>query len=147
MQLRRSSDILLRIFVYLASNPERSPVSIQDLSEELAWNKNLVVKVAHLAVQQGWLAASRGRAGGLALAKPAGEYNLGEIVRFLEDDVPVINCDEPPCPLLAGGCRLRGALNKAREAFYCTLEDYTLADLVSSRTEESVVRFVGKKES
>ena len=47
MQLKRATDILLRIFVYLASHPDEDHVSIHDLSEALNWNKNLVIKVAH----------------------------------------------------------------------------------------------------
>lgn len=59
MQLKRATDILLRIFVYLASHPDGDHVSIHDLSEALNWNKNLVIKVAHLAVQRGLLKAVR----------------------------------------------------------------------------------------
>ena len=109
MQLKRATDILLRIFVYLASHPDENHVSIHDLSEALNWNKNLVIKVAHLAVQQGYLKAVRGRTGGVSLAKPAREYRVGDIVRLTEVNEELVECDEPRCPLLNGGCRLRGA--------------------------------------
>ena len=69
MQLKRATDILLRIFVYLASHPDEDHVSIHDLSEALNWNKNLVIKVAHLAVQQGYLKAVRGRTGGVSIGR------------------------------------------------------------------------------
>ena len=55
MQLKRATDILLRILIYLASRRQSEPVSIHDLSEALNWNKNLVVKVTHFAVQEGLL--------------------------------------------------------------------------------------------
>lgn len=140
MQLKRSTDILLRVLLYLASHPEREPVSIPDLSEELNWNKNLVVKVAHMAVQEGLLKAARGRSGGLALAKPAKEYNLGQIVRLSEGAEELVSCSEPPCPLLACGCRLRSALRRAEEAFFKDLESYTLADLIGRADGLSVVQ-------
>ena len=126
MQLKRATDILLRIFVYLASHPDEGHVSIHDLSEALNWNKNLVIKVAHLAVQQGYLKAVRGRTGGVSLAKPAREYRVGDIVRLTEVNEELVECDEPRCPLLNGGCRLRGVLFNAREAFYKELDGVTL---------------------
>lgn len=126
MQLKRATDILLRIFVYLASHPDENHVSIHDLSEALNWNKNLVIKVAHLAVQQGYLKAVRGRTGGVSLAKPAREYRVGDIVRLTEVNEELVECDEPRCPLLNGGCRLRGVLFSAREAFYKELDGVTL---------------------
>ena len=126
MQLKRATDILLRIFVYLASHPDEDHVSIHDLSEALNWNKNLVIKVAHLAVQQGYLKAVRGRTGGVSLAKPAREYRGGDIARLTEGNEELVECDEPRCPLLNGGCRLRGVLFNAREAFYKELAGVTL---------------------
>lgn len=126
MQLKRATDILLRIFVYLVSHPDEDHVSIHDLSEALNWNKNLVIKVAHLAVQQGYLKAVRGRTGGVSLAKPAREYRVGDIVRLTEVNEELVECDEPRCPLLNGGCRLRGVLFNAREAFYKELDGVTL---------------------
>ena len=95
MQLKRATDILLRIFVYLASHPDEDHVSIHDLSEALNWNKNLVIKVAHLAVQQGYLKAVRGRTGGVSLAKPAREYRVGDIVRLTEVNEELVECDNP----------------------------------------------------
>ena len=120
MQLKRATDILLRIFVYLASHPDEDHVSIHDLSEALNWNKNLVIKVAHLAVQQGYLKAVRGRTGGVSLAKPAREYRVGDIVRLTEVNEELVECDEPRCPLL------NGVLFNAREAFYKELDGVTL---------------------
>lgn len=141
MQLKRSTDILLRILMYLASHPQVDHISIHDLSEALNWNKNLVVKVAHIAVQQGLLKAVRGRTGGVALAKPASDYRIGDVVRLMEGNEDTVNCDEPRCPLLNGGCRLRGVLANAREAFYRELNAVTLDQIVSF---SDTVRFLNR---
>lgn len=141
MQLKRSTDILLRILMYLASHPQVNHISIHDLSEALNWNKNLVVKVAHIAVQQGLLKAVRGRTGGVALAKPASDYRIGDVVRLMEGNEEMVNCGEPRCPLLNGGCRLRGVLANAREAFYRELNAVTLDQIVSS---SDTVRFLNR---
>lgn len=141
MQLKRSTDILLRILMYLASHPQVDHISIHDLSEALNWNKNLVVKVAHIAVQQGLLKAVRGRTGGMALAKPASDYRIGDVVRLMEGNEEMVNCDKPRCPLLNGGCRLRGVLANAREAFYRELNAVTLDQIVSP---SDTVRFLNR---
>ena len=91
-------------------------------------------------MQEGLLKAARGRSGGLALAKPAKEYNLGQIVRLSEGAEELVSCSEPPCPLLACGCRLRSALRRAEEAFFKDLESYTLADLIGRADGLSVVQ-------
>lgn len=141
MQLKRATDILLRILMYLASHPQVDHISIHDLSEALNWNKNLVVKVAHIAVQQGLLKAVRGRTGGVALAKPASDYRIGDVVRLMEGNEDMVNCYEPRCPLLNGGCRLRGVLANAREAFYRELNAVTLDQIVSF---SDTVRFLNR---
>lgn len=136
MQLKRSTDVLLRILIYLAAQDKH--MSVSELAEKLNWNKNLVVKVTHTAVQQGWLIALRGRSGGLKLAKPPQDYRLGDIVRFMEDNEELINCDEPLCPLLDSGCRLRGVLWNAQESFYRNLNEYSLADLLGAPLTGSI---------
>lgn len=130
MQLKRSTDILLRILIYLAARRDPGPVSVHQLSEALNWNKNLIVKVTHFAVQQGLLTAVRGRSGGVVLAKSPEAYRIGDIVRLMEGDEALVCCDEPHCPLLTGGCRLKGALWLANESFYRELNSLTLAQVV-----------------
>ena len=90
-----------------------------------------LVKVAHFLGREGLLANSRGRRGGLRLARAPREINVGAVVRLTEGgDMPAECFDRHTnrC-LLAGGCRLQGILGEAVHNFYETLEHYTLADL------------------
>ena len=56
---------------------------------------------------------------------------------LLEDQLrhgDVVECEgENPCPL-SPGCRLRGALRQAQEAFYASLDPLTLADVTADPT-------------
>ncbi|MEV8209723.1 hypothetical protein AB0P40_31890, partial [Streptomyces sp. NPDC079189] len=46
----------------------------------------------------------------------------------------VVECEgSTPCPLRSA-CRLRGALRRAEEAFYASLDPITVAELVTSPT-------------
>ena len=145
MQLKRFTDIGLRVLLYLSMRPRDESVSISLLAERLNWNKALVVKVSHYLVQQGWVASVRGRAGGLTLALPPEHFRLGQTVRALEGTDPLINCAEPACPLHAR-CGLVGLLDEASEAFYAYLDRYTLADLKPRPAPtESPIRFMRRE--
>ena len=97
------------------------------------------VKVVHFMSQRGWVSTARGKGGGLALARPAAEYRLGDLVRELEQQGPLIDCHEPPCAL-DGACRLSGVLAQTLQAFYDALNGYSLADLVRDPTAAAIIK-------
>ncbi|SCK07617.1 Rrf2 family transcriptional regulator [Vogesella sp. LIG4] len=137
MQLTHFTDLGLRVLMYL-SEPRDTPVTIGEIAEQFSASRNHLVKVVHFMAQQGWLATSRGKGGGLALARAASQYRLGEVIRTLEDIGDLIDCAEPPC-FLRGRCRLKGVLDEALRAFFAVLDRYTLADVVASPTAEALV--------
>jgi Rrf2 family nitric oxide-sensitive transcriptional repressor len=53
----------------------------------------------------------------------------------MEGTLDVINCQQPACPILPA-CRLKSALNEARNAFLGVLDGYTLANLLDQREED-----------
>lgn len=139
MQLKRFTDLGLRILMYLASRPKNaSPVSVPELAQALSWNPNLVVKAAHFMVKANWLTASRGRNGGLRLAKSPDEYRIGDIVRALEGDDPLVDCKQPTCPF-SGRCVLAGALREAEEAFWEKLNQFSLEELIAKPTANRTI--------
>ncbi|MCJ9710841.1 Rrf2 family transcriptional regulator, partial [Bordetella hinzii] len=70
MQLTRFTDFGLRVLMYLTQCRERDkPVTIPEIAERFAISRNHLVKVVHFMSQQGWVAATRGKGGGLALAR------------------------------------------------------------------------------
>ena len=136
MQLTHFTDLGLRVLMYL-SEPRDTPVTIGEIAERFAASRNHLVKVVHFMAQQGWLATSRGKGGGLALARPVSHYRLGEIIRTLEDIGDLIDCAEPPC-FLRGRCRLKGVLDEALAAFFTVLGD-NLALIATARPSENSV--------
>ena len=129
MHLKRYTDVGLRVLMFLANQPDRTKTySVPELSENLCWNPNLVIKVAHFMVKSGWIIAVRGRNGGIMLAEGVDQLRIGDIVRALENDEQLVDCADPACGI-APGCRLPGILNGGLEAFYAELNRFTLADL------------------
>ncbi|PRC52552.1 transcriptional regulator, partial [Mycobacterium sp. ITM-2017-0098] len=84
-------------------------------------SENHIAKAVSRLVELGLVEARRGRVGGLSLTDAGRTASVGWLVRELEGDREVIDCEGgSPCPLVAG-CRLRRALAKAKEAFYAEL--------------------------
>ena len=133
MQLNRFTDLGIRVLMYLGSI-EGPSVTIARVAEDLQVSKNHLVKVVHFMAQQQWLLTSRGKSGGIALAKRPEDYAIGNVVRVLEQNSVngerLINCQQPPCVLLPA-CGLPFILQQALEQFYQFLNQYNLADVVT----------------
>ena len=133
MRLTTFSDYSLRVLMYLATAPDRR-ATIAEIATSFDISENHLVKVVHLLGREGILLNTRGRGGGLALARPAKEINVGAIVRLAEGRALPAECfgDDNHCTI-APVCRLAGVLDEAVKAFHAVLDRYTLADLVQNR--------------
>lgn len=97
-------------------------------------SENHVAKAVSRLVELELVSAQRGRVGGLTLTDLGREVSVGWLIRHLEGDREVIECNgNDPCPLIPG-CRLRHALAQAKEAFYRELDRYTISDLSRGTT-------------
>ena len=88
--------------------------------------------------KQGWVVTTRGKGGGISLARTAQDYRLGQTVSILENNHSLVNCDDPPC-ILRNTCRLKSALNNALQAFFDYLDQYTLADMIKIPVEQAII--------
>jgi Rrf2 family nitric oxide-sensitive transcriptional repressor len=130
VRLNRSTDIGLRVLM-LAAAREDDLLTIDTLADAVAVPRNHLAKVVQRLQHLGLLETVRGRNGGVRLATGASGASIGRLVRDLEGDTEVVDCEgEPGCPL-SGGCRLRGALRAAQEAFYASLDPITIGDLAA----------------
>jgi len=141
MRLTAFTDYSLRMLMFLAATPGRR-ATIADVAQAFGISEHHLVKVAHFLGRNGILANTRGRNGGLRLARAASDINLGRLVRLTEGrDLPA-ECFEPRTSTcrLAGGCRLKGLLRVAVDEFSAALERYTVADLQAPRSLARLVR-------
>lgn len=136
MKLTDYTDYTLRVLIYLALHPHEQ-VTIQQIAEGYRISKNHLMKIVNHLASDGIVAATRGRHGGVRLAKPAAEINLGEIVRAAEGDFRIVECFDQvsnQC-VLSPACRLRRAMHEALEAFFRVLDGLTLAEVVANAGE------------
>jgi len=133
MQLSKFTDYALRVLMHLATVDDNL-LTTRQISELHGTKFNHLAKVTQWLVREGYVTSIRGRNGGLQLAKPSHEINIGLIVRRLESQHNLVECFQPGggnC-VLAGGCGLAGALREAQEAFFSVLEKTSLEDLTSN---------------
>jgi len=131
MQLTRFTDLGMRAMMLLASGEAADHrVTSRVIAVGANASENHVAKAVSRLVDLGMVSARRGRVGGLTLTDAGRQASIGSLIRNLESDRDIIECEgADPCPLIAG-CRLRRALAQAKEAFYRELDRYTITDLV-----------------
>lgn len=131
MRLTLYTDYSLRVLLYLA-NKENEVVTISELADYYKISRNHLVKVVHNLGLNGYLLTTRGRHGGLKLARPAKDIHIGKIVRSTEPDFDLLECFNPVTDqcVVSRFCGLKGVVFDARASFLAVLDKYTLADMV-----------------
>ncbi|MDH5526419.1 MAG: Rrf2 family transcriptional regulator [Nitrospirota bacterium] len=130
MQLTLYTDYAIRTLIYLGTHPDRR-ITVGEISTSFGISRNHLTKVVQRLGQLGYVNTVRGKHGGLELARHAGEVTLGEMVRLLEPFtlVECFDTDRDTCPITPA-CKVKGALEKARQRFLSALDEYTVADMV-----------------
>lgn len=131
MQLSTFTDYALRMLMHLAV-ADGYKLTTRQISDIHDAKYNHLAKVTQWLVREGYVASTRGRAGGLELARDPAEINIGTVVRALEGHDGLVDCLRPDgggsCALFPQ-CVLTGALAEAQEAFFRSLDSKTLAQL------------------
>jgi Rrf2 family nitric oxide-sensitive transcriptional repressor len=132
MRLTHFSDYALRLMMYAAARRDEL-ITIEEAAKLYGLSRAHLMKVANQLTRAGFLKATRGRGGGLSLARRPDRIRLGDVVRATEPDFALVECFESgnQC-LITPRCRLRGVLQEAIGNFMRTLDRYTLADLMLS---------------
>jgi Rrf2 family nitric oxide-sensitive transcriptional repressor len=142
MRLTLHTDYALRALIYLGLRRDRR-VSIREIAEAHRISENHLVKVVHNLGRGGFVETTRGKGGGLRLAREPEEIRVGDVVRFTEEDMALVACfqakDGVNCAL-ANICRLQGLLGEALHAFMAVLDARTLADLIAEQRPAMMMR-------
>jgi Rrf2 family nitric oxide-sensitive transcriptional repressor len=134
VHLTQYTDFALRTLIALAISPdERATVS--QISRAYGISRHHLVKVAGRLAELGYVETTRGKGGGMRLARRPQRIGMGDVVRAMEAELGVVEC------LTAGGgacviapaCRLKTMLHGATNRFLEELDQYTLADVLKSR--------------
>lgn len=140
MRFTRFTDLSIRVLIYLSYAPTPNHmVTVSELSYRFNWSRHHVVKVVNFMNRQGWIVASRGRGGGVRLREHPSHYLLGNLLRTLEGDRAVNQCNNPPCELLPA-CVFNNIAQQAINVFYEYLNQYTLASVACTTEMRNLVK-------
>ncbi len=129
MQLTHYTDYGLRVLIFLSIQSEERRVTISRIADCFQIPRNHLVKVVHQLGKLNYIQTTRGKTGGLRLARAADQIRIGDVVQKMEFNLDIINCDQPTsCPILRE-CQLKNILSQAADAFMNVLNQYTIADL------------------
>jgi Rrf2 family nitric oxide-sensitive transcriptional repressor len=131
MQMTRYTDYSFRVLLYLSFNKDRI-VTISEISEFYHISRHHLVKVVHNLSCKSYIKSSRGKGGGLMLARPPELINVGVVVRDTEPNFNLAECfqDETCDCQVKSNCGLKSIFSKAADRFMETLNEYTLADIM-----------------
>ena len=129
MRLSLQTDYALRVLIHVAARPERLS-SIGEIARAYAISENHLMKVVHLLGRLGFIRTVRGRGGGIALAVPAENIVIRQVMRQTESGLDLADCGR--C-VVAPACGLTGVLHEAMSAFLAVLDSYSLADITRKR--------------
>lgn len=137
MHLTKFADLGLRSLMILgdtgaagATDPAQRR-TVGELAVQTEAPASHVKKVVARLTGLGVLASVRGRSGGVYLADGARDADIGRLLRDLEGDHEVVDCEgDTPCPLAPRDCALRHLLAEAQENFFATFDGITLGALI-----------------
>ncbi len=133
MQLDKFSDYALRILIALAAHaPDK--LAATNIAQMYGISENHLAKIATQLAKHEFVISERGRGGGLTLARSASDINIGEVLRALKKDAPVVECfaANANCAILPA-CGLRLPLAEAQQAFFAVLDRYSLKDVATEK--------------
>ncbi len=140
MQLTLHTDYALRVLIYLAQK-DGGLATISEITDFYRISRNHLVKVVHHLAQEKFIHTTRGKHGGMRLARAANLIPIGEVVRRMEPSFDLVECfsnDNRPCTVISI-CALKGVLQRAVSEFLALLDQFTVADAVAqNQTTEQI---------
>jgi Rrf2 family protein len=134
MRLTKQTSYAIRILLHCAL-AGRDHVRAGDIAHVDGITEYNVAKIVPMLVRAGFITTTRGRAGGLKLARPPAKISIGDVLRVTEATYVEAECVGGTS--LACGIKRAAPINRvlgdAMKAFVAVLDDYTLADLIGSR--------------
>lgn len=126
----KSCEYALQAVLYLAKESDHQPILLREISDTLRIPHHFLSKVLQTLARDELIVSYKGANGGFALARPADEIALIDIVRAVDGTAVFDHCllgfrkcgDQSPCPV-------HHMWKEAREIVQDMLENKTVADL------------------
>lgn len=130
MEISRRTDYGVRLILDLASLPDSGRASAHEIAVRQNIPRPFLAKIVSQLSLAGLVITFRGAGGGVALARPASQINLLEVIEALEGPIELNRCVIEPeaCPR-SGHCAVHVVWDQARAELVDLLHTTTFADL------------------
>lgn len=131
MRLTKSTSHAIRILIDCAQSEGRL-VKVAELSQRLDITQQNVFKIVNMLARAGLIGATRGRNGGVRLARSAHEIRIGDVVRATE--VTHVEIEDGASEDNSAASRdVNRVLDHALGAFIEVLDQHTIADMAKAQ--------------
>ena len=134
--LTNKAKYALKAAIYLARRESEGSVLIADIASAENIPKKFLEGILLTMKNRGILVSRKGRGGGYALARPAGQVSFGEIVRMMDGPLAPVPCVSATayhrCDECASEerCEIRRVMQRVRDAISEVLDATSLADVL-----------------
>lgn len=158
MQLPNGVEWTAHCLVVLEQLGSTRSVPSAALAEVYGLSPSYLNKHLQKLASHGLVVSTPGQAGGFALARPAEEITLADVVDALDGRGPIFRCIEIRCQGLfkersaeikaSGPCRIAAAMRHAEDAWRSSLSQVSITDLaagVDVRSRHQLSEFIDRK--
>jgi len=141
MQLTLRTDFALRVLIFLTEKREGGLATITEIADFYQISRNHLVKVVHHLASTGFIKTTRGKNGGMKLARAPELISIGDVVRHMEPNFDIVECFDttnPSC-VVSPACALKSVLYQAGNEFLGVLDRFTLADALEKTEARSQI--------
>jgi Rrf2 family transcriptional regulator, iron-sulfur cluster assembly transcription factor len=133
VRFTKGADYGARGMVYLAKLPPSAVALIGDIAEEEDLPTSYLAKIFQELAKEGIVRSFRGAKGGFALARPAHEISLRQVIEAIEGPIALCRCLAPweGCDK-SESCPLHPVLAHAQKQMLAVLDNITLQELAEN---------------
>jgi Rrf2 family transcriptional regulator, iron-sulfur cluster assembly transcription factor len=130
LQLTRGGEYAIRAMSYLARFPDGHVASLHDIGQAQDIPESFLAKILQSLVHGGLAVSQRGAHGGFALARPATDISMRDVIEAVDGPVALNQCVLWPedCER-SGDCELHKAWMRAQAQLMDVLDTVTLRSL------------------
>ncbi|MFO7718299.1 MAG: RrF2 family transcriptional regulator [Thermodesulfobacteriota bacterium] len=131
MRLSTRSRYGIRLMLDVAQNSQQGPVALRDVADRQDISLKYLEKLTRKLREGGFLSSRLGAKGGYALARPAAEITVKELIESLEGHVGLVQCwlEDKACSRV-DQCLAYTLWARINEVLARELNGITLADML-----------------
>ena len=130
LQLTRGGEYAVRAMTYLAQFPEGHVASLHDIGQAQDIPASVLAKILQSLVRSGLAVSQRGARGGFALARPAADITMRDVIEAVDGPIALNQCVLwPEDCARSGDCQVHKAWQRAQAQLMDVLDSVTLRTL------------------